>query len=62
MKYSDNEYLVLIGPLLRGLERKYDDAVWEGSDEDDPDMVNINREIARLKQAEERGEIYDPTF
>jgi hypothetical protein len=60
MKYSDNKYLVLVDPLLRRLQREYDDALW--ADAEDYDYHVAEREITRLKEAQQKGEMYDPVF
>jgi hypothetical protein len=60
MKYSDNKYLVLVDPLLRRLQREYDDALW--ADAEDYDYNIAEREITRLKEAQQKGEMYDPVF
>ena len=60
MKYSDDKRLVLVDPLLRRLQREYDDALWQGSE--DYDYYIAEREITRLKEAQQKGEMYDPVF
>jgi hypothetical protein len=66
MKYSDNKYLVLVDPLLRRLQREYDDALWaDAADHNyhtDYDYQTAEREITRLKEAQQKGEMYDPIF
>ena len=60
MKHTPNNGLVLVDTTLRTLQREYDDALWEGSE--DYDYYIAEREIARLKEAQEKGEMYDPVF
>ena len=60
MKYSDDKRLVLVNPLLRRLQREYDDALWQGAE--DYDYYIAEREITRLKEAQQKGEMYDPIF
>ena len=66
MKYSDNKYLVLVDPLLRRLQREYDDALWNDAADHsyytDYDYQTAEREITRLKEAQQKGEMYDPIF
>ena len=52
--------LVVINTVLRSLEREFEDVLWDGADI--KDYVHIEKEITRLKEAQQRGEVYDPLF
>ena len=52
--------LVVINTVLRSLEREFEDVLWDGADI--KDYVHIEKEIIRLKEAQQRGEVYDPLF
>jgi len=52
--------LVVIDTVLRSLEREFEDVLWDGADI--KDYVHIEKEITRLKEAQQRGEVYDPLF
>ena len=60
MKYGYDKRLVLVDPLLRTLQREYDDALW--TEAEDYDYHVAEREIHRLKEAQQKGETYDPIF
>jgi hypothetical protein len=60
MKYGYDKRLVLVDPLLRTLQREYDDALW--AEAEDYDYHVAEREIHRLKEAQQKGEMYDPVF
>lgn len=60
MEPEEKNGVVYVDSLLRYLQRKFDDLVWE--DSDDADLIMIEKEIHRLNEAQERGEIYDPKF
>lgn len=61
--------VLLIDTVLRNLERTYEDNLWNCSaNYNDPsvgdtyDMMMIEREINRLKEAQMKGNVYDPIF
>jgi hypothetical protein len=55
--------VLLIDTVLRNLERTYEDNLWNCSaNYNDPDMRVLDREINRLKEAQQKGEMYDPVF
>lgn len=55
--------VLVIDTILRNLERTYEDALWNATaNYNDPDLMAIEREIYRLKEAQQKGEMYDPIF
>jgi len=62
--YKDQPRGVLvIDTVLRNLERTYEDNLWNHTaNYNDPDMKVLEREINRLKEAQQKGDVYDPVF
>ena len=58
MSYANDPYLTSVKSELRKKQRQLDDAEWNG----DPYIEQLAAEVQRLKQLDEQGVTYDPTF
>ena len=58
MSYNTDPHLTHVQRELRKKQRQLDDAEWN----DDPYIEQLAAEVQRLKQLDEQGVIYDPTF
>ena len=47
-----------VGEQVKKLQRKVDDAEWEG----DPRLAQLAQELAHFKKLEDEGEFYEPKF
>jgi hypothetical protein len=53
-----DERLAIVSEEVKRLQRKVDDAEWEG----DPRLAQLAQELAHYKKLEDEGEVYEPKF
>jgi hypothetical protein len=59
--YDDDPRLVDVRKERCRLEKVVDDIIWEEG-VNDPRLVVLLKELARFRELEEKGELYEPTF
>lgn len=61
VSYDDDPHLLNVQKERKRLEREVDDIIWEEG-ANDPRLEGLLRELKRMRELDEQGVIYEPTF
>lgn len=61
MGYDNDPYLVNVQRERKRIEKEVDDIIWEHG-ANDPRLEQLITELKRLRELDEQGVVYEPTF